>query len=199
MLLQRLSNSKRVSINKAKGDHNVADVGTKPMTKKQLDKFREQLGIIKVSNEKEKLTEEKKGIGNLMKLITALSMLPMVKSETNFTEEFNIVGKTVDYSFLYWMMFMQVLICGMTLGIGILLGWHLKGKRDVKHGKDCENLIQKGLKINREKNFFKTNGGDKLHLEKNCRSIKGRSVKGLKVCSLCIDAKLTEQHSLHID
>ena len=200
LLLQRSSNSKRVSINKAKGDHNVADVGAKPMTKKQLDKFKEQLGIIKVENNKEKLMEEKKGIGNLMKLITVMSMLPMVKGKENFTkDEFSIDGKVLDYSFLYWMMFMQIIICGLVLTIGVLLGWHLKGKRDGSHCKDSENLIQKGLRINREKNFFKTNGGEQLHLEKSCRSVKGRPVQGLKVCSLCIDAKLSEQHSLHID
>ena len=124
MLLQRLSKSKRVSIKKAKGDHNVADVGTKPMTKKQLDKFKEQLGIVKVQNSEEKVQlMEKKSIGNLMKLITAMSMLPMTKGDENFTDqEFSTHSKMLDHTFLYWTVFMQLLLCGLSFIIGALLG-----------------------------------------------------------------------------
>ena len=45
LYLQRLVNSGRVNLNKCRGDDNVADVGTKPIERRKIARFMEQLNI----------------------------------------------------------------------------------------------------------------------------------------------------------
>ena len=92
MWIQELIHARKIFVEKIKGEHNVADVGTKPLNKDQFEKIRLELGLhLEAAIEQEERVAEAEEFG-----YSELSELTRLCSNRSFVQTLSILLRNAN-------------------------------------------------------------------------------------------------------